>query len=164
MTACFRPISEDTLLTTQYFKDITDFDLETFRTVKDGYFITKGKVYLWWGNSDGNYPVEVIGADPKTFIPFDSIAGGTDKKSVFYGGPPEDFSKIDGADPKTIKVLNPKRGCWNCGDCYFTDDKNVYYGLQKIKGADPKTFTLLNLDTIDAKDKNRKYFNGEPIE
>nr|WP_256471368.1 DKNYY domain-containing protein [Solitalea agri] len=60
--------------------------------------------------------------------------------------------------------MNPKRGCWNCGDCYFTDDKNVYYGLQKIKGADPKTFTLLNLDTIDAKDKNRKYFNGEPIE
>jgi hypothetical protein len=47
--------------------------------------------------------------------------------------------------------------CWNCDNSYFVDDKNVYYGLTKIPGADSKTFRLLNLDTIDAEDKNRKY-------
>ena len=118
---------------------------------------------MWWSNSDGTYPIEVIGADPMTFVPFDSVAGGTDKNYVFYDGPPGNLQIIQGADPKSIKVLNPERGCWNCRDCYFADDKNVYYGLIKIEGADSKTFKLVNAKTIDAVDKWGEYFEGHLI-
>lgn len=164
LNVCGRPLGKDTFLYSEYYKDVTDFlDLKTYRQIKNGYFQNKGKVYMWWGNSDGDYPIEVVGADPKTFVPFDSVAGGTDRQYVFYGGVPSDFEIISGADPKSIKVLNPERGCWNCGDCYFVDDKNVFYGLTKIKGADPKTFKLVNQETVDAEDKNGKYFEGELI-
>ncbi|HSY60374.1 MAG TPA: DKNYY domain-containing protein, partial [Cytophaga sp.] len=161
---CFKPISKDTSVYLEYFKNVTDFiDVKSYSQIKDGYFQNKGKVYMWWGNSDGEYPIEVAGADPKTFVPFDSIAGGTDKKYVFYDGVPGDFKIIQGADPGSIKVLNPERGCWNCGNCYFVDDKNVYYGLTKIEGADAKTFKLINTQTVDAVDKSGQYFEGHLI-
>jgi hypothetical protein len=161
LNVCFRPVSDDTLLYLEYFRDETDFlDIKSYRQIKSGYFVNKGRVFYWWGNSDGDYPIEVIGADPKTFIPFDSVAGGTDRQFVYYGSPPKDFNVINGADPKSIKVLNPKRGCWNCGNCYFKDKKAVYYGCKKIIGADSKTFKLLNQHNFDAEDKNGKYFEG----
>ena len=163
-TVCVNPISKDTFLYSEYFKNVTAFlDLKSYEQIKNGYFQNKGKVYMWWGNSDGEYPIEVVGADPKTFVPFDSVAGGTDKQNVYYGGVPSDFEIIQGADPKSVKVLNPERGCWNCGNCYFVDDKNVYYGLTKIEGADSKTFKLMNMETIDAEDKRGKYFEGQLI-
>jgi hypothetical protein len=164
LTVCGRPTSSDTFLFLQYFKGVTDFiDIKSYSPIKDGYFQNKGKVYMWWGNSDGEYPIEVAGADPNTFVPFDSVAGGKDKHYVFCDGAPGDFKMIPGADPKSIKVLNPERGCWNCNNCYFLDDKNVYYGLTKIEGADPKTFKLVNIDSIDAVDKWGNYFDGHLI-
>ncbi len=164
LNVCFRPTGNDSSVYLEYFKDMSDFlDISTYRQIKNGFFQNNGKVHIWGINSDGDYPVEVTGADPKTFVPFDSVAGGIDKQYVFYGGVPDDFKIIDGANPKTIKVLNPARGCWNCGSCYFVDDKAVYYGLNKIEGADPKTFELVNKETIDAVDKNAKYFEGRLI-
>lgn len=164
LNVCFRPTSNDTFLYKEYFKDVSDFlDVKSYKQIKNGFFQNKGKVYIWWTNSDGDYPIEVVGADPKTFIPFDSVGGGTDRQFVFYGGGPDDFKIIKGADPKTIKVLNPSDGCWNCGNCYFVDDKAVYYGLNKIEGADTKTFKLVNKKTVDAEDKNGKYFEGQLI-
>lgn len=164
LTVCFKPLSQDTFLYLEYFKDVTNFiDINSYKKIKNGYFANKGKIFYWWGNSDGEYPCEAVGADPKTFVPFDSVAGGFDKKHVFYGGPPDEFKIIKGADPKTIKVLNPKKGCWNCGNCYFLDNYTVYYGFLKIEGADPKTFRLLNQEKIDGEDKNWKYFEGKII-
>jgi len=164
LNVCGRPMGKDTFLYSEYYKEVTDFlDLKSYGQIKNGYFQNKGKVYIWWSNSDGDYPIEVTGADAKTFTPFDSVAGGTDKQHVFYGGVPDQFQIISGADPKSIKVLNPERGCWNCGDCYFVDDKNVFYGLTKIKGADPRTFKLVNKKVVDAEDKNGKYFEGKSI-
>jgi len=164
LNLCSNSISKDTFLFLEYFKNVTDFiDLKSYRQIKKGYFQNKGKVYMWWGNSDGEYPIEVEGADPKTFVPFDSVAGGTDKQYVFHGDIPGSFKIIQGADPKSVNVLNPERGCWNCNNCYFVDHKNVYYGLTKIDGADPKTFKLVNMDSIDAVDKWSRYFDGHLI-
>jgi hypothetical protein len=165
LNVSFRPGSNDTSVYLEYFKDISGFlDLKSYRQIKHGFFQNKGKVFTWGSNSDGDYPVEVTGADPRTFVPFDSVGGGTDEYHVFYGGVPDDFEIIMGADPKTIKVLNPDRGCWNCGNCYFVDDKSVYFGLVKIEAADPKTFKLVNKETIDAEDKNGKYFEGKAVQ
>ncbi|MDJ1471457.1 DKNYY domain-containing protein [Xanthocytophaga flava] len=148
----------------EYLKDITDFlNIADYRELDKGYFTTKGKVYMWWSNDGGHYPVEVKVADPGTFVPFDSIAGGKDKAHVFYGGPPGNMDTLPGADPATIRVMNPKRGCWNCGDCYFVDAKHVFWGLQPILEADSKTFHLVDSEAVDARDKYRSYYNGRPI-
>lgn len=164
LNVCGRPIGHDTFLFSEYFRDVTDFiDIKSYRQIKSGYFQNKEKVYMWWGNSDGEYPIEVTGADPDTFVPFDSVAGGVDKQFVFYGDIPGDFGIIEGADPKSVKVLNPERGCWNCNNCYFVDNKNVYYGLTKIEGADANTFKLVNTDSVDAADKWGQYFDGHLI-
>jgi hypothetical protein len=154
----------DTSVTYEYFRNYSDFiSIKTYQALKNGYFINKEKVYIWWGNSDGEMPIEIKGADAKTFVPFDSIEGGVDKNFVYYGGPPDDFKVIEGANPRTIKVLNPTRGCGNCGNCYFVDDKHVFFAFKKIDSADAKTFKLLNQEKVDAEDKNGKYFDGQLI-
>jgi hypothetical protein len=164
LTTCSRPFNPDTMVFYEYYKDVSNFiDLKSYKSIGRGFFRNKGKVHYWAANSDGEYPVEVIGADPKTFVPFDSVGGGKDSLHVFYGGAPDDFHIIPGADPKTIRLLNPERGCWNCGNCYFIDKNAVYFGLVKINGADPKTFRLINKESIDATDKNGKYFDGKRI-
>ena len=164
LTVNFRPITKDTAVYFEYYKDFTEFiDLKTYKPLKNGFFQNKNKVYIWWRNSDGDYPIEVTGAHAKTFVPFDRICGGYDKKHVFYGGGPDDFEIIKGADPKTIKVVNPENGCWNCDNCYFIDRKSVYFGLTKINGADPITFKLVNTETVDAEDKHGYYFEGKRI-
>lgn len=157
-------ILSDSSLATEYFRDYSDFiDLKTYRLIKDYYFANKHKVYLWFLNSDGTYPVEIEKADFKTFKPFDNVCGGTDINYVFYGSPQNGINIIDGANPRTIKVLNPKRGCWNCDNSYFKDDKNAFFGTKRIEGVDVKTFKLVNQDKIDCIDKKKRYFDGETI-
>jgi hypothetical protein len=148
----------------EFFKDISSFiDTATYRILKGDYFSNKGKVYIWWANSDGDYPCEVVGADPETFEPFKEVAGGKDNIGVYYGGPPDNLKKINGANPATIKVLKKKDGCWNCSDCYFVDDKNVFFSNNVVVGSDPKSFQLISDDSIDAKDNNFSYFEGKVI-
>jgi hypothetical protein len=155
----------DSVILYEYFHDYSDFiDLKTYRLIAGDYFANNNKVYLWSPNSDGSFPVEVENADFKTFRPFDNVCGGTDKNYVFYGSPQDGIKIIDGANPKTIKVLNPKRGCWNCGNCYFKDDKKIFFSFAIIDNADVKTFKLVNLDKVDCTDKNKKYFDGQAIE
>lgn len=162
-----RPYGEsgDTSIRYEFFKNFNEFlDLKTYRRIKGDYFTNNGKVYLWWGNSDGAYPIAFPGADPGTFQPFDKLCGGVDKEHVFYGGGPDDFEVIDGANPEKIEILNPSKGCDNCGNCYFKDEKHVFFGQKMIEGADPKTFKLLNQEKVDAADRNHKYFDGQVIE
>jgi hypothetical protein len=167
LRTAFPPDAEkqsDTFLMTEYFKDIGYFfDLKSYKYIKDGYFTTNGKVYMWWSNDAGEYPEEIPCADPVTFVPFDSVAGGKDKNHAYFGGPPDDFVIIKGADPKTLRVLNPKNGCWNGGNCYFIDKHSVFCGLKKIKDADPATFKLVDMDSVDAADRYRKYFEGRVV-
>ena len=78
----------DTTIATEYFRDYSDFiEMRTYRLIKGNYFINKHKVYLWFSNSGGTYPVEIEKADFKTFRPFDTVCGGTDINYVFYGSP-----------------------------------------------------------------------------
>lgn len=163
-TAGTRITDTGTTILTEYFKDVTGFiDLSTYKELGNGFFICKEKVYIWWSNSDGVLAIEVKDADAKTFSPFDDVAGGVDNQHAFYGGPPGGFQIIEGADPKSIKVLNPKRGCWNCGDSYFIDDKNVLFGTSKIESADRKTFQLVNQENVDAEDRYHKYYDGNVV-
>jgi len=155
----------DSVIAHEYFHDYSNFiELKTYRRINDSYFGNKEKVYLWYSNSDGTYPLEIRDADLETFRPFDNVCGGTDWRFVFCGSPQGGVEIIDGADPETIKVLNPRRGCWNCGNAYFKDDKNVFFALKKIEGADVKTFKLVDQENIDCTDKRRKYFDGKVIQ
>ena len=154
----------DTFARVEYYQDVSDvIDLKSYRHIKDDYFTSRGKVYIWWGDMEHTFPVEIEGADAESFQPFDSIAGGKDNAHVFFGGPPSELKVIKGADPKTIKVLKPKRCCWNGSECYFADDKNVFFGLKGIQGADPKTFKLIDEEKADAADKAHRYFDGEIV-
>lgn len=163
-TAYSRPLENDSSVLVYYYRDESDFlDLKTYQKIGDGYFKNKNKVYIWFATSDGEYPNEITGADAKTFKPFKGVAGGTDKEHVFYMDHSNGFAILKDANPKTVKALNPKKGCWNCGDCYFVDDKSVYFGFDKIKGADPVTFKLTDQIDADAEDRNGKYFDGELI-
>jgi DKNYY family len=154
-------IGADTVVFVEYFRDVSAFlRLRGYKQLGEGFFQNKGAVYFWWGDSEGDFPIKVVSADPRTFKPFVGVGGGTDKRHVYYGGGPDDFSIVAGADPKTVKALNPDRGCWNCRNCYFVDQNHVYLGLQEIAGADPKTFRLVNGDTVDAEDMYGRYFDG----
>jgi hypothetical protein len=155
----------DSLLAREYFRDYSDFiDLKTYRSIKHDFFVNRGRVYVWFSNSDGTYPVEIDNADFKTFKPFDNVCGGTDKNHVFYGSPLDSIKIIKGADPKTIQVLNPGHGCWNCDNCYFKDQKNVFFGCNRIAQADAKSFVLVNEDGVDCIDINHKYYDGHVID
>jgi hypothetical protein len=148
----------------EFFKDVSDFiDTNSYKVIDKDYFSNKGKVYMWWGNSDGSYPCEVEGADAITFKPFDEVCGGIDKSSVFYGSPTDEIRKIVGANPASIKVLNKRSGCWNCGDCYFADEQNIFFANASIPGCDVTTFQLIDSDSVDAKDKKRRYLNGKVV-
>ncbi|MGB0430792.1 MAG: hypothetical protein ACPGLV_09985 [Bacteroidia bacterium] len=148
----------------EYFQDITYwFDTVSYFDIDGSFFSAKGKVLHWWYNSDGTYVVSAKGANPKTFVPFEGISGGKDDKHVFYDGLPSNFKIIEGCDPKTVRVLNPERGCGNCGNCYFVDKHSVFFGLNKIE-ADPYTFKLVNEEKVDAIDKNGKWFDGKLLQ
>ncbi len=159
----------DSLFTRQYYKNMSSFfDLKTYKKYNKHFFSTNGKVYWWWINSDGEFPNEVHGADPITFVPFDSVFGGKDKNYVYYGCP-WGVDTIKGANPKSIKVLGPyNHGCDY--DCYFKDDENVFFEFEKIKGADVKSFKYIKEKLYkgklyyDAKDKHYKYYKGKRIE
>lgn len=162
-TGLIKGLSSDSLIKVEYYKDFTNFfDLKTYKKINGKYFINKGKVYLWWFNSDGDYPILVNGADPKSFIPFKKIAGGIDKNHVFFWGTLTDFDNVYVANSKKVKVLYPRSGCWNC-NIYFHDDEHVYYGTKIIEPADPRTFKLVNSERIDAQDRNYEYFEGKII-
>jgi hypothetical protein len=165
----YRDINEENdrtreYVSVEYFQDITSwFDTESYFDIDGSFFSVNGEVGHWWYNSGGTYVVGVIGADHESFTPFKSIAGGYDKSHVFYDGLPSNFKIIEGCDPKTVKVLNPERGCYNCGNCYFVDKHSVFFGLNKIE-ADPLTFKLVNEEKVDAIDKNGKWFDGRLLQ
>ncbi len=75
----------DSVMLYEYFLDYTAFfDRKTYKRINDSYFANKGKVYFWWMNDSWDYPNEIVGADPNTFIPFEDAVGGKDTKNVFY--------------------------------------------------------------------------------
>jgi len=148
----------------EFFKDVTEFvDTLSYKKIRGNYFANKSKIYMWWANSGGSFAVEIKGADPTTFQPFDEVCGGKDNKRVFYGSAVDGINIIKGANASTLKTLNPADGCWDCGNCYFVDDKNVFCGTKIIPNADPMTFILSEKNNIDATDKNNQYYKGQIV-
>jgi len=49
-------LSDDTYGLLNILRLYKFFDLKTYKKINRHYFIDKGKVYLWWGNSDGEFP------------------------------------------------------------------------------------------------------------
>lgn len=88
LTQRFCEAHNDTFLNKQYFKEVSDFiDLKSYKLIGRGYFINKGKVNIWRGNSCGEYPVEVTGADPATFRLIDrDSADAEDRYGKFHDG------------------------------------------------------------------------------
>ncbi len=118
----------------------------------------------------------IPGADPNSFVVFDSIneAYGKDANNVYFGtstvqgADAATFSAFDiygtdtravylegkvipDADPKTFVDLNEN---------YSKDAHNVYYQYQIIPGADPNTIQVIS-DYEYAKDKNHVYDWGK---
>ena len=65
------------------------------------------------------------------------------------------IQRVNGANPKTIKVLN---------QFYLKDDKNVFFNDEKILGADANSFIALDKENGYAKDKNSVYYFGQKVE
>lgn len=86
---------------------------------------------------------EPLPVDPKTFEIL-SNAHSKDKNGVYYG-----VHKMEGADPKTFKVIDY---FINGQTPYSKDKNNVYDQWMKMEGADPKTFEVLD-DVGHSKDK-----------
>jgi len=125
----------------------------------------KNTVYYLW--------TIISGADPATFVPVYASVGywesiGKDNKNVYYSawvsgpigsGDQPQSSQISGADPETFAVI----GSGQTGS-YSKDKNHVYFGASVVQGADPETF-ILNLNTsIDARDKNHSYVNGQKVQ
>ena len=113
--------------------------------------------------------IEVVGAQPNTFIPLENGAGehsfGTDGVSVFYGS-----KKIEGADPSTFTILW-KTLYEGCRKGSYSKDKNSVYIHEEsyleegnvfsthiVPGADPNTFE--SLVDMYGKDIRGYYKNG----
>ena len=114
-------------------------DLKSYKVIKDWFFINRDSVYFWKPTTDGDNPMEIYDADPHTFIPldqdiakdkshvfcfngrFDIVEGANprtihilytksgkgylaDDENVFFG-----TKRIEGADPKTFKLLNQEK-------------------------------------------------------
>ena len=125
---------------------VENVDLGTFKVLNDKYAKDVKNVYF-----SGNKSFEDV--DSRTFevLPADYSK---DKNNVYS---PENgwIQKVNGANPKTIKVLN---------QFYLKDDKNVFFNDKKILGADANSFIALDKENGYAKDKNTVYYFGQKVE
>ena len=133
---------------------VENVDLGTFKILNDEYAKDVNNVYFL-GNTD--YMNSRSGTkqffDSQTFevMPYSYLK---DKNGV-YNKTGEWIMEIEGANPKTIKVLS---------DFYLKDDKNIFNGYsQKIDKADLNSFEVLGQGYY-AKDKNSVYYSGEKVE
>ena len=138
-------------------KDIEDkvenVDLGTFKILNDEYAKDANNVYFL---GDTEYMNNRSGTkqffDSQTFevMPHSYLK---DKNGVYKTG--EWIMEIEGANPKTIKVLSA---------FYLKDDKNIFNGYgQKMDKADLNSFEVLGQGYY-AKDKNSVYYSGEKVE
>lgn len=148
----------------EYFDVEPQIDISSYKTISRDYCSSRGKVYFWLLGDYRYHPVEVQGADPSTFVPFQKWwIGGRDKNNTFintetFGG----FKIANGIDINTYKQLS-------YGVC--KDTNHVYYVLRDknnysiLEGADPNSATALMTNHIDCYvvDKNAVYYDGNKV-
>ena len=125
---------------------VENVDLGTFKVLNDKYAKDVKNVYF-----SGNKSFEDVDSGTFEVLPADYSK---DKNNVYS---PENgwIQKVNGANPKTIKVLN---------QFYLKDDKNVFFNDKKILGADANSFIALDKENGYAKDKNTVYYFGQKVE
>ena len=125
---------------------VENVDLGTFKVLNDKYAKDVKNVYF-----SGNKSFEDVDAGTFEVLPADYSK---DKNNVYS---PENgwIQRVNGANPKTIKVLN---------QFYLKDDKNVFFNDKKISGADANSFIALDKENGYAKDKNSVYYFGQKVE
>lgn len=148
----------------EYFDVEPEIDISSYKTISRDYFSSKGKVYFWFHGDYRYHPVEVQGADPSTFVPFQKWwIGGRDRNNTFintetFGG----FKISNGIDINTYKQLS-YGVCKDTNNVYYVlGDKNNYSILE---GADPNSAIALMTNHIDCYvvDKNAVYYDGKKI-
>ena len=125
---------------------VENVDLGTFKVLNDKYAKDVKNVYF-----SGNKSFEDVDAGTFEVLPADYSK---DKNNVYS---PENgwIQRVNGANPKTIKVLN---------QFYLKDDKNVFFNDEKILGANANSFIALDKENGYAKDKNSVYYFGQKVE
>ena len=125
---------------------VENVDLGTFKVLNDKYAKDVKNVYF-----SGNKSFEDVDAGTFEVLPADYSK---DENNVYS---PENgwIQRVNGANPKTIKVLN---------QFYLKDDKNVFFNDKKILGADANSFIALDKENGYAKDKNTVYYFGQKVE
>ena len=125
---------------------VENVDLGTFKVLNYKYAKDVKNVYF-----SGNKSFEDVDAGTFEVLPADYSK---DKNNVYS---PENgwIQRVNGANPKTIKVLN---------QFYLKDDKNVFFNDKKILGADANSFIALDKENGYAKDKNSVYYFGQKVE
>ena len=125
---------------------VENVDLGTFKVLNDKYAKDVKNVYF-----SGNKSFEDVDVGTFEVLPADYSK---DKNNVYS---PENgwIQRVNGANPKTIKVLN---------QFYLKDDKNVFFNDKKILGADANSFIALDKENGYAKDKNTVYYFGQKVE
>ena len=125
---------------------VENVDLGTFKVLNDKYAKDVKNVYF-----SGNKSFEDVDAGTFEVLPEDYSK---DKNNVYS---PENgwIQRVNGANPKTIKVLN---------QFYLKDDKNVFFNDEKILGANANSFIALDKENGYAKDKNSVYYFGQKVE
>ena len=125
---------------------VENVDLGTFKVLNEKYAKDEKNVYF-----SGNKSFEDVDAGTFEVLPADYSK---DKNNVYS---PENgwIQRVNGANPKTIKVLN---------QFYLKDDKNVFFNDKKILGADANSFIALDKENGYAKDKNSVYYFGQKVE
>ena len=125
---------------------VENVDLGTFKVLNDKYAKDVKNVYF-----SGNKSFEDVDAGTFEVLPADYSK---DENNVYS---PENgwIQRVNGANPKTIKVLN---------QFYLKDDKNVFFNDKKILGADANSFIALDKENGYAKDKNSVYYFGQKVE
>lgn len=125
---------------------VENVDLGTFKVLNDKYAKDVKNVYF-----SGNKSFEDVDVGTFEVLPADYSK---DKNNVYS---PENgwIQRVNGANPKTIKVLN---------QFYLKDDKNVFFNDEKILGANANSFIALDKENGYAKDKNSVYYFGQKVE
>ena len=123
------------LVDIEYYQDFTGrIDLDSYKEYDKVYFTTMNQVYFWWVNSSGHLMIPIVGADPKTFKPFDGICGGKDKNGVFYGCPNFGVYKLAIPVEADFEFIPQKDNYWNSPHHYVVVNDTTYninYTLEK---------------------------------
>ncbi|WP_422107790.1 hypothetical protein [Winogradskyella sp.] len=131
-SGAIRPCGELTF-GVEFLKEFTDqIDLTSYFEYDDRFFSTKGTVNFWWVNSDGHFIIPVADVDPKSFEPFNTICGGTDKNGVYYGSPNFDVHKLDIPANAKYTFIAKKNNFWNAPEHFVVVDDKVYDILHDI--------------------------------